>query len=172
MPKLKNKKHEKFCQEVIKEKGNRVDAYAKVYPNATRLSAKDRAYRLMKENPDIQGRLSELLEVQGLGLVDLNEKLRKLTKAEKAIVVGGKVEYVRDDSIRLNALQTAYKLHKVIGSEGTTNIDNRSINLSINPEQALVLEKIAKKFEKMTEALKNDTGQSGEVVEAEVIEGS
>lgn len=110
MEQLDNPKHENFVLALIKHKGNQTKAYQEVYPDASPESAR-RSASLLMTILDIRERFSGLLEAQGLGVLRLNNKLGRLMKAKKAIIVGESIHYVPDNHVRLETLKVAYKLH-------------------------------------------------------------
>lgn len=107
---LDNVKHECFIQALIRHKGNQTRAYLDTYPDASPESARRSAAFLLTK-VDIRRRISGLLEAQGLGLLDLNRQLKKLIRAEKAVLVDKNIHYVPDNSTRLEVVRMLFKLH-------------------------------------------------------------
>ena len=107
---LDNVKHECFIQALVRHKGNQTKAYLDTYPDASPESARRSAAFLLTKI-DIRRRISGLLEAQGLGLLDLNRQLKKLIRADKAILIGKDIHYVSDNATRLEALRMLFKLH-------------------------------------------------------------
>lgn len=114
-----------------------------------------------------------MLDEAGLGLDVLNRGLQQLTTAERAIVLSqGKsqrVEYVSDNPTRLGAIQTAYKLHKLLGNTEQAQ-DNRSVTFNITMEDASQLNTLADKLEQLNRRLSLGGGQSGEVTNDNTID--
>lgn len=110
MEQLENPKHELFAIALIKHKGNQTKAYLETYPDASPESAR-RSASLLMSKVDVRGRVRGFLEAQGLGLWDINKKLKKLTEAERAVVVGENIIFVPDGFVRIEALKIVYKLH-------------------------------------------------------------
>lgn len=170
MPKLVNKRHEKFVRGIMEGK-EKVEAYKLAFPKANANSARDRATKLLRKKPELRQRLSELLEMQGLGIVDLNEKLYNLTTATKTIFIDKQAFEVPDNATRMESVKTGYKLHNFLQS-AQPNIDARSINLNINAESAEKLKNITEKLSRISEnLLKPENYQTGEITDIEVFRG-
>ena len=70
----------------------------------------------MSKNVNIQRRLKELLDLNGLGLAECIRKLKALTEAEKIHHYRGGVPVMQPDNyVRLQSVQTALKIHILIG---------------------------------------------------------
>jgi len=133
--KLKNSNREKFAKAVsnVKEPRPQSQIYQDIY-QCNNDVARSRSSILMRST-DVKERISELLDEQGLSITVLNTKLNKLINAKKEVLnAKGEVVQLNDNPASLNALQTAYKLHKVIGSDGI-NIDARTLNVSSDNKQ-------------------------------------
>jgi len=116
MPPLKNLKHEKFAQEVIR-KDNPTNAYKEAYQLTNYDSAKVNASKLLT-NPNVRERCIELLNQQGLDINHLNTRLNK---------------WVNDDlepNVSMKAIETGYKLHGLLGEE-RNNINAESVEIQI-----------------------------------------
>lgn len=167
MPPLKNKKHEKFLKTLIKT-GSQYKSYQTVYKGANEQTAKDRSCRIFKDE-NVRNRLAEMLEAQGLGVPDLNEKLKDLTTANKCIIFKNNLVDVPDNSVRLESVKTAYKLHNLL-SEKQADIDARQIHLTITNEDASRLDGIADKLSKVSSLLMNkEDYQTGEIEDVEAF---
>lgn len=168
MGKLKNKKREIFCREVLKSKGNISKAYKEVYntkhPDAIRANSS----HLFKA-PEVQQRIDELLNQSGLSVEELNSKLQLLTEAEKSIVVDGKIKEVKDCPTQLAALRTAYQLRKMLGNEGQQA--GQQVNIHIySPEEVSNIGKVISELKKLNENMGNEYSPTGEVIDGEVVE--
>ena len=106
--------HEMFVQTLIKNGGHQTEAYMEVYK--AKYDTARHGGSILLRNVEVRRRVSELLESQGLGIVELNKKLKILTNAQKGIVCGGYLQYPSDNIAQLEALKLAYKLHGLIGS--------------------------------------------------------
>jgi predicted Rdx family selenoprotein len=108
--------HEMFAQELVVNKGNLTSAYTKAYPKASYQSCRQGGW-LLSKNVNIQKRLRELLEQHGLGLESCIKKLTELTEAKKVQTYGrAQVGTFPDNFIRLQAVQTALKIHMILGN--------------------------------------------------------
>lgn len=109
--------HEIFANELIVSNGNKTLAYSKAYPKASYKSCRSGGWYLSR-NVQIQGRLQELLTLNGLSLANCISKLNVLTHAEKFHHYGknGVAVYQPDNYVRLQAVQTALKIHVMLGN--------------------------------------------------------
>ena len=115
--------HEIFAQELIVSKGNLTASYSKAYPKASYKSCRQGGW-LLSKNVNIQRRLRELLSQNGLSLPDCIKKLNALTEAEKFLhYKQGSPVYQADNYIRLQSVQTALKLHVMLGDVQTISED-------------------------------------------------
>ena len=136
MPRLKNKKQEEFCKElVLKNKFNATKSYQKVY-DVDYNSAMSSSSRLLR-NDNIQQRCIEILSKTKLNLKDLILSFEQDINATKPITHNNKLVYVRDNTNCLQAkryiLDRVYNLY----NKQESNIDNRQINIfgNLSPEQ-------------------------------------
>ena len=131
---LKNPKHELFAQELIKQGGQQAKAYLAVYPNSTLDSARHSSSVLLTK-VDIRLRVSELLEAQGLGVAELVGKIKELTEAKKIVMVNRCARYEPDNSVILEAIKVALRIHGLIGNKSDI------IGVYLSPEQLAQLGK-------------------------------
>ena len=116
MEPLNNPKHELFAQALIKHGGHQTKAYLEVYPKSKYASARHSA-SLLLTNAYIRQRLNELLEQNGLALLDCIRKLKNLTEAERFHhYKDGKAVMQPDNATRLQAVNMALKIHVLLGS--------------------------------------------------------
>jgi hypothetical protein len=137
------RKQEKFCEIIANnpEVDNK-QAYHLSYPKANESTCEVNSTKLLN-NPVIQSRISQLLDRQGLSDTELNLRLKKLSQAKKVLINKGKLIEVEDNSIQLESIKTAYKLHGYLSNtESSTYEDNRSINISLSSEELTRLEGI------------------------------
>lgn len=117
--------HEVFAQALIVNKASLASAYAQAYPKASPASCRQGGW-LLSKNINIQRRLRELLDQNGLGLDNCIKKLNALTEATKVQTYGkGSCGTFPDNYIRIEALRTAFKLHVLLGDVQTIP-DNES----------------------------------------------
>jgi len=122
-----NVKHELFAQAIIKHKGHLSLAYQEAYPLANPESARHGGSALWKK-VEIQTRVNELLEAQGLGIVELTKKLKDLTEAKKIVMVNRYVRYEPDNTVILEAIKTGLRIHGLLGNKS-------DIAIYLSPEQ-------------------------------------
>ena len=106
MGKLHNIKHELFCNNVIKEKGNLVKAYSNTYPDTSYPAARSSASTLLT-NPTIKPRIDEILEQdKGTSPTAVKEALVRSLVATKPIVTKqGIAGYVPDNQVQATTAQ-------------------------------------------------------------------
>lgn len=123
MPKLKNKKHELFAQNLVKAKFNQTKALQATYPDSSYKAANVSGTRLL-QNPAIELRVQEIANQKGLTVESLVEDLNNLRQANKPIIEAGVItaEYP-DSAVRLETVKTGFKLHGLLSN------DNRSIDI-------------------------------------------
>lgn len=106
MGKLHNIKHEIFCNNVIKEKGNLVKAYSNTYPDSKYDSSRASAPALLA-NPCIKPRIHEILEQdKGTSPTAVKAALVRSLVATKPIVTKqGIAGYVPDNQVQASTAQ-------------------------------------------------------------------
>jgi phage terminase small subunit len=121
MPKLKNKRHEAFCQQYIKEL-NQTKSYLEVYKDSKPEAAKSNAARLVT-NDNIKERIAELMEKRdakvGREAEEILDDIRRIKeKAEragrygdalKALELEGKHKAMWKDKVQLDATVSPHK---------------------------------------------------------------
>lgn len=113
--------HEVFAQALIVHKGNLTSAYQQAYPKASLPSCRQGGW-LLSKNINIQRRLREVLDQNGLGLENCIKKLNALTEANKVQTYGkGSCGTFPDHYVRLQAIQTALKIHVLLGDVQPVN---------------------------------------------------
>ena len=123
---LKNKKHEKFCRELIKHNYNQTRAYLAVYPESSKETAKTASSRLLTLD-NVKSRINELQN---------EEKKDDILSIEecKRLLSGIALEADRN-SDRIKALEILLK------SQGGFNEDSSNTN-TIN----IVIDDISKNW--------------------------
>jgi len=125
MEQLKNPRHEMFAQELIATKGNLTASYGRVFPRATYKSCRQGGW-LLSKNVNVQRRLRELMDQNGLGLSECIKKLKALTESEKLHHYRQGVPVMQpDNAARLQALHTAFKIHILLGDHGFLDSEGR-----------------------------------------------
>jgi hypothetical protein len=119
-----NIKHELFAQAVLKQGGNQTKAYLEVYPGIKNSSARTNSSRLLAFI-SVQKRITELMDAQGLGIIELAKKLKDLTEAKKRCAFGG---FVPDNNARLEAIKIALRIHGLLGNKS-------DIAIYLSPEE-------------------------------------
>lgn len=112
--------HEIYCQALVSSKSKTL-AYAEAYPKAKYASCRQGGWRLSTKSY-IRLRLQELLDQNGLGLDQCLKKLKDLTEAKKYHNYGqGRTVFVADNFVRLSAVQTALRIHVLLGDVQPVN---------------------------------------------------
>lgn len=133
---LDNIKHELFSQALLKQGGNQTKAYLEVYSGIKNASARTNASRLLAII-SVRKRITELLEAQGLGIVELTKKLKKLTEAKKRVTDNGDFTgWEPDNRTSLEAIKIALRIHGLLGHKSDM------VGLYLSPEQLEQLEKL------------------------------
>ena len=115
--------HEMFCRAVVANGGRLNQAYKFVYKRANANSARHGGSYLFRK-VEIRNRICELLSQNGLGFQECIRKLNALTEAAKPLHYWqGKITWQPDNYVRLQAIQTALKMHFLIGD---TNSDGQA----------------------------------------------
>jgi len=113
---LDNIKHELFVQALIQNGGHKTEAYMSIY-KAKYDTARHGGSFLLR-NVEIRRRVSEILEAEGLGILELAKKLKKLTEARKAVTNNNDFTgWEPDNRTSLEAIKLACRLHGLIGTE-------------------------------------------------------
>ena len=163
MPSLKNLKHELFSQDVVKGIEPK-DSYKKLYSNNIKPNSLESSSNRLLNNVLIRDRISELLSSNGLDIRTLNNKLLELINKKKAIVINNNIQFVDDNSVQLESLKTAYKLHRLLGSNiETAQSSPTQINIFNDTESIKRLEDIAGRLEALRESTDDDI-QDGEII--------
>ena len=91
-------------------------AYAQSHPNTSYRSCKQGGW-LWSKKVQIKIRIQDLLNQHGLSLPECIKKLNELTEAKKFLhYKQGSPIYQPDNYIRLQAVQTALKIHVMLGN--------------------------------------------------------
>ena len=138
-------------------------AYKKWHPDRSLAFCDKLARNEIKNNGRLKKTLKEELVEAGLDTTYLHICLKDLTKANKAIVVDNKIEYVNDNHARADSLKTAYKLHGLL-KDNVVNVDNRQINFS--GDMSKVME-VVNEMRKLNQELELSRSE-GEVIDVKV----
>jgi len=129
---LINPLEEKFCKAYIKNKGNATKSYLQVNPDIKEISAKATASKMI-HRPEIQKRISVLLNSIGVDKAYLSKKIKKLMNAQRPVIVDKSLEFVADNNTQLETTKVALKLHgELQNTDAATVIDARSITINEN----------------------------------------
>lgn len=153
-----------LCQYVAKY--GVAGAYERLMPDVKRPELHLRA---KLHSGRFRGRLSELMDLSGLSLVQLNSKLKELTEAQRPLVIDGNIEMVADNPTQIDAVKTAYKLHKVLGNDTNINVDARKIELNIDEAGMERLSVIASELNQLALNMNLDAHKI-KVASAELVE--
>jgi len=108
-----------YAKAVIENGGNLTAAYSQAHPSTSYRSCRQGGW-LWSKNVNIQRFLKELLSQNGLSLPECIKKLNALTEAEKFLhYKHGTPIMLADNFTRLQAVQTALKLHVMLGNVQT-----------------------------------------------------
>ena len=162
MPKLKNYKHELFCKNYVKEKGNGKQAYSNTYPNAQPVSSEVCASQLLRK-PKIHQRIAEITLDSELAPETLMNSLKNEINATKVLYVdpSKKKVIVADNKTRLETKKFLLKVHGF--GKDDVNIDQRSVHFTLNTPKIDQLQSLLHDM-KALNAQVEDNGQDGEVL--------
>ncbi len=145
MPMLANKKHESFCVEVLKNKGNISKAYQAVYDPPGEFSAGVNASRLVKDNTLVKARIEELFSNSNLSLAQVITEHSKLIASAPVRVTA---------ETKLNAIALYYKLTSMLTNDiRESNSYNSQINISMNTTEAQTLKAILAEITELNTSL-------------------
>lgn len=137
-------------------------AYRELYPNTTApQEISEGAFRILK-TPEVKNSIVESLEKSGLSVGYLNTRLRQLTVAEKQIIFNNQLVPVADNGTSLEAIKTAYKLHKLLEEKNFVNVDARSVNVDVDLPTVEKIDSVISKLDTLNKTL--DLTKSGEVL--------
>ena len=158
-------KHKKIANKILKGM-DKIKAYKTEYPNAKDITAETGVSRILSSE-FIKQHMSQALDKQGLGLIELNKALKPLIDdPTKPIVIKDQIVQVEDKRLKLEAIKEGYKLHKL--TEGNSiNIDNRSITFNHSSQDLKELSTIAKTIQDLSTKL--ETSKITGEIEAENI---
>jgi hypothetical protein len=165
---LNNLKHEAFANKVCEDSTvTRTQAYKEVYPAASHVTAKQNSSQLYKRK-DIKARVAQILSENKLTSIEstIGRISKRAVGAKKALVVSGEVVLVDDESLRNKCDDTLLNLHGATQTSNTSNVDARSVSITVNNEDSKHLSNICDTLEAMNAKLNGDNDlQSGEIVD-------
>lgn len=162
----KSEKKKQAMQQLFIEKtletASPTQAFREIYPNANSPQEITRgAFEILKE-PQVKNSIVESLEKSGLSVGYLNNRLRQLTVAEKQIIFNNKLVPVADNGTSLEAIKTAYKLHKLLEEKNFVNVDARSVTVDVDLPTVEKIDSVISKLDTLNKTL--DLTKSGEVL--------
>ena len=162
IPKLNNPKHEQTAQLLVKNKFNKTQTYLEQYPDASYETANKNAPALMV-NYGIVDRAIEILEsAPETQLQTILSSFKDDLTAKKALVLNGRLKYVRDNNVVLDTKK--YLVSKIYGAEQNNNVhltDARQVTYNINNQS---LEKIDRLIDKLSNLSNQHSRVDGKVI--------
>jgi Ulp1 family protease len=177
-------KMKKFCDNMSKNGGkfsDPVHGYMNAY-DVDYASAQKSMPRLLKNSEIVKKSMGDMLSDSGLGIDNLNKSLKDLTRAKKEVLnSNGEVVEIVDNNARMNAVNTAYKLHGHLQTNTNVNIDNSRDNRQVNiglgehildPENLKSTLEIVHEMKELNASLglEHSSKQSGEVLEGDHVD--
>lgn len=159
MPKLKNPKHELLAKKIIENKFNLTKSYQETYPSTSYDSANANVSRLLANDSRVVNRIEELANKAGLTLEKELAHLERIHHATKPVSIGKKLIDYPDYSVQLEATKTALKIHGAL-SENNTNIDARSVNVTISPHELDRIESVTARIEALRKPKASQVNQA------------
>jgi hypothetical protein len=154
-PQEKVKKNYKLVEEIART-GDIDAAYREIFPEINPNKRTRSLQCKLEKWPNLKLHFERLLNVQGLSLITANGKLREMFDAQRPVVVKGKVEMFPDNQARLGAIQTVYRLHKVLGNDTNIVVNDQHKELNISVEDAKAISEIAKELEQLNSKMDLD----------------
>jgi hypothetical protein len=110
--------------------------------------------------PAVQDRLAQ---IQGPSMTDSARVHKKLLSATKKVNLGGWIEEVPNDEVRMRAVETAYKVNGLLSSkqDGPNSTTNIQVN-NIDPER---LAQVVSRLDQISTNLKTKAVPTGEVID-------
>jgi hypothetical protein len=159
---LNNIRHEMFCKEVILNNGEITKAFERVYHPSTKSSAWSNSSALAKR-PEVKTRIEELLNDIGFTRTKISKKLLKLLDSKKTISIDKHPYEIPDNSTQLETVKLGFKLFGDISDgrekEGLSIEDNRSINITLSPQNIDKLDNIIKTLSNLNSRLMEEGEQ-------------
>ena len=162
-----------LLKKLIKLKGDKLSAVQELYPEVKNGKQAAGIVNRILSSTEAKRYMSDLMDAQGISLINCNIRLAKLLEAKKPLVVGGEIHMVEDNNTQTENLKTAYKLHKVLQPDTTgVSIDARQINVSIDTVGNDRLKQISEELAKLNEELGLGKDRAGDsrIVEGQVVE--
>lgn len=166
MAPLANPKKELLAQNLASNKFNKTQAVIDTYPNSSYDNANKNANQYLVNTGVVERAKEIIANDPELCLENQLNKLKDDLEAEKAVIIKGGIEYVRDNSNILDARK--FLISKVIGVGGDqskpgsiTFNDNRSIN-NIDTGIAEALSRVVSRIESLA-GKSGGSEQSGEI---------
>ena len=167
MPQLPKIKHERLAQEILLNGGNFTQAYCKVYKKKNNKYTPQQVYKLLKRNPEIRDRVPELANLQGLDVVYLNDRLRKMCEAKRPFVNNNQIIEIDDNATQLEAVKQGYKLHGIGQNIAQQiNVDNSVKSVNVTDIDLEKIKAIAEDLKRMKGIIDSDPNYcDGEIIE-------
>lgn len=163
-----SKRKESIQQQFIErtlETASPTQAYREIYPNTkAHQEISEGAFRILK-TPEVKNSITETLDKSGLTVGYLNNRLKSLTVAEKHIVFNNQLVPVADNSTSLDAVKTAYKLHKLLDESNFVNVDARSVNIDIDLPTIEKIDVVVNKLDTLNKRLELSKTMTGDIEE-------
>lgn len=128
-------KAKRLAKKLLENKFNASKTY-KEYHNTTQEIANKNAYKCMERYGTYERALAILEETDDLKLDEILRSLKDDLKATKPIINKGRIEYIRDNGIVLDAKK--FILSKLYQLETPSITDNRTQSIHINLDQAQI----------------------------------
>jgi phage terminase small subunit len=149
-------KHKLFGK-LLPKAESATDAYMKAYPGTTIESARSSACRLLKERPEIIEYARDTANRNGLSIDKATKTLASKLTAKKVITLGnGDYIETEDHNAQIKASEIALKVH------GALKDTDNSVNINVQHNQALILDKLGERMDKVLEMLGYDIGRDAE----------
>lgn len=161
-PKL-TPKQQKFISSYIKY-GNATQAAMESY-NCSSADSAGKIGSALLGKVEIESRIAGICQRRGLTEDWAVKILKKQGKATRPVIIGKEVQEYPDNAARLQASETALKLHGHLKTGVSVTTDNRSVTMVLSaPEDITKLDEILARLEKLQDT-KEIEHQTGEVID-------
>lgn len=157
MAKLRAQKYEQLAKSIVEHNFNATKAYQSVYPNAKYETAKANVSAILTKHNEVLTRVQEIANEKGLTIEAMVDDLNECRTATKPIIHNKKLVDYPDYATRHAVAITGLKIHGVLSEQSNTNIDARSVNISLDSKDIERLSGIVERMQALRSNLASKT---------------
>jgi len=148
---------QKHFAKILPKSESATEAYMIAYQSNNPNACKSSASRLLKEKPEILEYARGIANRNGLTIDQATKTLASKLKSQKVITTAdGGIIYVDDNPSQIKASEIALKVH------GALKDTDNSVNINVQHNQALILDKLGERMDKVLEMLGYNIGRDAE----------